>query len=120
MTLPVPRSLQPEQEKKGPPEGSLAVQAVQFHKFELGRMEFEHTRRPGYWVLHIFMKSGPFSMNFGQKLHRVVYAGWPGAKEVKVEWIEEFRSYCVRVFQKDWPEGWGIEEVETMLKEGLA
>jgi hypothetical protein len=125
MSLPVPRSLQnlvneEQREKAGIPKGALSVQSVEFTELKLGRIELEFTFRPTHFVLHAFCPSGPFPLNFGQKLQRVVYGGWPGAKEVKVEWIEELRSYCVRVFQKGRPQDWGEEQVLTLLREGLA
>jgi hypothetical protein len=122
MTLPVPRSLKPRQEKQETPSGSLSVQPVVFKQTKVGHMEFEHSFRPTkpvIWVMHVFMASGPFPLNFGQKLHRVIYGMWPGAKEVKVEWVQEFRSYCVRVYQQERPEGWGDEEVEQMIEQGF-
>lgn len=110
--------LQPKEEK-APPAGGLAVQPVKFAEMKIGRMLFEHGFRPGHWVLHVFMEGGPFPLNFGKKLERSIYLAWPGAKEIKVEWIEEFRSYCVRVFQQECPEGWGVDEVEAMLQEAF-
>lgn len=118
MSLPVPRSLRPKNNTKVP-QGSLGVQAVTLHKVKVGKIELEHTFRPTHFVLHAFVESGAFPLNFGEKLKRVVYNGWPGAKEVKVEWIQDLRSYCLRVFQKERPEGWGEEQVDAMLKEGL-
>lgn len=125
MTLPIPKSLSKTNSQELSAEvGTAIIETIPRVRVEspLGKYwaVFLYRLPKPTLIVHFFSRSQLFPMSFPQRLlgHlQNAFASTHSREAISVEWIPDFDSWCVRIFQNSRPIEQTNKWVEEMLRD---